>query len=183
MLLFSVGRFFLREMDQRFETGGTIDYEDSYLEFMFCHGKVLRLYAIIQHATGSDRSKFSEICGYCYMIGQELSSCLLSHMSGLLFCFCVKAKGRTSLLFFPISNLSNFEAVCHEFLSWQVKILINIWEFSSMRKLKVTQFFLQKFTNPQRKLILYTRLLRNCVERWVFGLYRASEQSFQSLEC
>ena len=28
--------------------------------------------------------------GYCYMIGRGTTSCLLGHVSGLLFCLCVK---------------------------------------------------------------------------------------------
>ena len=34
-------RLSLRDMDQKFKFGGTIGYEDSYLEFLFRHFKIL----------------------------------------------------------------------------------------------------------------------------------------------
>ena len=83
-------RLFLREMDQKYKFGGTIGYENSYLELLFRHFKILRLHAILYDAAGAVRAHSGKGLGYCYMIGRKPNSCLLGHVTGLLFCLYVK---------------------------------------------------------------------------------------------
>ena len=77
-------------MDQKIKFGGTIGYEDSYLEFIFRHFKVFRLHAILHDAAEAVRAHSGKGAGYCYMIGRGPNSCLLGHVTGLLFCLYVK---------------------------------------------------------------------------------------------
>ena len=80
----------LREMDQKFKFGGTIGYGNSYLELLFRHFKIFRLHAILHDAAGAVRAHSGKGPGYCYMIGRGPNSCLLGHVTGLLFCLYVK---------------------------------------------------------------------------------------------
>ena len=77
--------FSLREMDKKFKFGGTIGYEDSYLEFLFRHLKVFTLHAILHDAAGAARTQSGKGPGYFYIIGRGLNPCLLGHVTGLLF--------------------------------------------------------------------------------------------------
>ena len=72
-------------MDQKYQFGGTIGYGDSYLEFLFRHFKVFRLHAILHDAAAAVRAQSGKRPGYCYIIGRGPNSCLLGHVSGLLF--------------------------------------------------------------------------------------------------
>ena len=83
-------RISLREMDQKFKFGGTIGYGDSYLDNVFRYSKVFRLHAILHDAAGAVRLQTGKGPGYCYMIGRGPNGCLLGHVTGLLFCLCVK---------------------------------------------------------------------------------------------
>ena len=80
----------LREMDQKFKFGGTIGYGDSYLEFLFRHFKIFRLHTKLHDAAGAVRAHSGKGPGYCYMIGRGPNSCLLGHVTGLLFYLYVK---------------------------------------------------------------------------------------------
>ena len=82
-------RLSLREMDQKYKFGGTIVYANSYLELLFRHF-IFRLHAILDDAAGAVRAHSGRGPGYCYMIGRGPNSCLLGHVSGLLFCLYVK---------------------------------------------------------------------------------------------
>ena len=83
-------RLSIPEMDPKFIFGGTIGYGDSFLEFIFRHFKVFRLHAILHDAAGAVRGHSSKGPGYCYMIGRGPNSCLLRHVTGLLFCLYAK---------------------------------------------------------------------------------------------
>ena len=83
-------RLSLREMDQKYKFGGTIGYKNSYLEYIFCHSKVFRLHAILHDAAGAVRAHSGKGPGYCNLIGRGPNSCLLGHVTGLLFCLYVK---------------------------------------------------------------------------------------------
>ena len=83
-------RFFLREMDQKFLFGGLIGYGNSYLDSVFRYSKVFRLQAILHDAAGAVRTHSGKGPGYCYMIGRGPNSCLLGHVTLLLFCLYVK---------------------------------------------------------------------------------------------
>ena len=88
----SVGilHFLYVRFDQKFKFGGTIGYGDSYLGLLFRHFKVFRVHAILRDAAGAVRAHSGKGSGYCYMIGRGPNSCLLGHMTGLLFCLYVK---------------------------------------------------------------------------------------------
>ena len=110
-------RLSLREMHQKFKFGATIGYGDSFLEFLFRHFKVFRLHAILHDAAGAERADTGKGPGYCYMMGRGPNSCLLDHMTGLLFCLYVKLspKFQISLMkksgfvrFTPLDTRSHF---------------------------------------------------------------------------
>ena len=83
-------RLSLREMDQKFKFGGLIIYGNSCLDCLFRYSKVFRLHAKLHDAAGAARSHSGKGPGYCYMIGRGPYSCLLGHVTGLLFCLYVK---------------------------------------------------------------------------------------------
>ena len=88
------------EMDQKLELGGTIGYEDTYFELLFCPFKVFKLHATLNDAAGAIRTHSDNGPGYCNKIGWGPNSCWLGHETGLLSCHYVK-------LFLP----SNFNSV------------------------------------------------------------------------
>ena len=83
-------RHSLREIDYKFKFGGTNGYGDSCMEFLFRHFNVIRLDAILHDAAGDVQAQSGEGPGYCYMIGRGPNSCLVVHMTELLFCLYVK---------------------------------------------------------------------------------------------
>ena len=92
----------LREMDQIFKFGGLIESGNSCLDSVFRYSKVFRLHAILHDAAGAVRSYSGKGHGYCYLIGRGPNSCLLSHVTRLLFCLYVN-------LFLPsVFNSANF---------------------------------------------------------------------------
>ena len=92
----------LHEMDQEFPFGGLIGYGDSHLDNIFRFSKVFRLNAILHDAAGAVYLHNGKGPGYCYMIGRGPNSCLLGHVTGLLYCLYLK-------LFVPsIFNLVDF---------------------------------------------------------------------------
>ena len=95
-------RLSLREMHQKFEFGGLIAYGNSCLDSLFRYSKVFRLHAILHDAAGAVRSHSGRGPGYCFMIERGPNSCLLGHVSGLLFCLYVK------LFLPPILNSVDF---------------------------------------------------------------------------
>ena len=98
-------RLSLREMDQKLIFGGTIGFGDSYLEFLFRHFKVFRLHLLLHDAAGALWAHSGKRPGYCYMVGRGPTSCLLSHVTGLLFCLYVK------IFLPPFPSLLIFETV------------------------------------------------------------------------
>ena len=80
----------LHEMDQKFKFGVLICYGNSYLGSVFRCSKVFRLHAILHDAAGAVRSYTDKGPNYCYMIGRGPNSCLLGHVTGLLFCLYLK---------------------------------------------------------------------------------------------
>ena len=92
----------LRDMDQKSKFGGPIANGNSFLDSVFRHSKVFRLHAILHDAAEALRTHSGKGLGYCYTIGRGPNSCLLGHMTGLLFCLYVK-------LFLPsVFNTANF---------------------------------------------------------------------------
>ena len=80
----------LREMNQKFPFGRLNGYRNSYLDSVFRYSKVFRLHAILHDAAGAVPAHSGKGHGYCYMIGGGPNSCLLGHVTGLLFCLYVK---------------------------------------------------------------------------------------------
>ena len=76
----------LREMDQKLNFDGLIGFGNSCLDSVFRNSKVFTLHAILHEAAGAVRTHSGKGPGYCYMIGQGPNSCLLGHVTGLLFC-------------------------------------------------------------------------------------------------
>ena len=83
-------RLSLHEMDQKFKFGGTNGYGNSCLDSVFCYSKVFRLPAKLHDAAVAVRSHSGKGPGYCYMIERGPNSCLLGHVTGLLFCLYAK---------------------------------------------------------------------------------------------
>ena len=77
-------------MDQKFKFGGLIGCGKSCLDSVFRCSEIFRLHAILHDAAGAVRSYNGKGAGYCYMIGRGPNSCLLCHVTGLLFCLYVK---------------------------------------------------------------------------------------------
>ena len=77
-------------MDQKFPFSGLIGYGNPYLDSILCYSKVFRLHAKLNDAGGAVQSHTGKGLRYCYMIGQGAKSCLLGHVTGLLFCLYVK---------------------------------------------------------------------------------------------
>ena len=80
----------LRRMDQKFKFGGLIGYGNSHLDSVFRYSKVVRLHEKLHDAAGGVRWHSGEGSGYCYLTGRRPNSCLLGHVTGLLFCLYVK---------------------------------------------------------------------------------------------
>ena len=77
-------------MDQNYKIDGTFGYGNSYLELLFRQFKKFRLHAILHDAAEAVRAHSGKSPGYCYMIEGGPNSCLLGHVTGLLFCLYVK---------------------------------------------------------------------------------------------
>ena len=80
----------LREVDQKIKFGGLIGYGNFCLDSVFRYSKVFRLHAILHDVAGAVRSHSGKGPCYCYMIGRAPNSCLLGHVTGILFCLYVK---------------------------------------------------------------------------------------------
>ena len=89
-MLFWDSGFSLREMDQKFKFGGLNGYGNSHLVSVFRYSKVVRLHAILHDAAAAVRPHSVKGPSYCYMIGRGPNSCLVGHVTGLLFCLYVK---------------------------------------------------------------------------------------------
>ena len=81
---------FLREVDQKYKFGGTFVYGDSYLDILFVHFWVFRLYALLHDAAGAVGTYSDKGLGYCYMTERGSVSCLLGDVTRQLFCLYVK---------------------------------------------------------------------------------------------
>lgn len=80
----------LQTFDQKYPFGGLIGYGNSYMDPILQHSKLFRMHAILHDAAGSVKQTTGNGPGYCYILSQFPSSCLLGHISGLLFCLYIK---------------------------------------------------------------------------------------------
>ena len=162
-------RLCLREIDWKFNFGGTIGYGDSYLEFSFCHSKVIELHAILHDATGAMRSRSGKSPGYCYMIGRGLISSSLGCVTGLLICLYVK-----------LFLLSTFNSV-HFTSSMSCFVLeIELAEITVIKELEIYNLwtfrgfhFVEKITNHKAINLLHKKPGRTRVKKRMFGLQSA----------
>ena len=79
----------LEEIDQNFPHGG-LGYGNSILDFFLARSKVFRLHAILHDSAGAVKATTNQGPGFCYMLPQFPSSCLLGHITGLFFCVFIK---------------------------------------------------------------------------------------------
>ena len=128
---------------------------------------MFRLHALLHEAAGAVRAHSGKGPGYWYKIGRGPNSCLLAHMTGLLFCLYVKP----SLPFF-------FNSV--DFWSSRSLIVLNI-ELTEKISFKDLYFLLMVLSKDfnfvyQRLLNLKNRQhgtqvtcmeLRGVVESWI----------------
>ena len=71
--------------------GGTIGIGNSKLDILFRWSKIFRLHAIMHDAAGYMRRQHNVGPGYCYVFsGCPINSCLLGHLSGILYCSFLK---------------------------------------------------------------------------------------------
>ena len=80
----------LLEMDQEFPSWGSIGYGDSNLENIFRFSKVFRLHAILHDTAGCLYLHNGKGPGSFCLIGRGPNSCLLGHVTGLLYCLYLK---------------------------------------------------------------------------------------------
>ena len=81
----------LDELNNNTPYGGTIGIGDSFLDTVFRHFKVFRLHAVLHDSAGALRSTYNKGPGYCYALDNSpVNSCFLGHVSGLLYCLCLK---------------------------------------------------------------------------------------------
>ena len=80
----------LDESDQKFPHGGRIGYGNPLLDFFLARSKIFCLHAILHDSAGAVKTTTDEGPGYCYMMPELPSSCLLGHITGLFFCLYIK---------------------------------------------------------------------------------------------
>ena len=111
-------------MDQKFKYGGIIGYGNSCLDSVFRYSKVFRLHAKLHDGAVAVRSHSGKGPGYCYMIGRGPNSCLLGHVTGLIFCLYVK-------LFLP----SIFNSVDFWSIVWLIVLDVALTEKNIIKEL------------------------------------------------
>ena len=80
----------LDDIDQKFCHGGRIGYGNSLLDFFLARSNIFRLQAFLHESAGGVRTTTDEGPGYCYMLPQLPSACLLGQITGLFFCLYIK---------------------------------------------------------------------------------------------
>ena len=161
-------------MDQKFKFGGTIGYGDSYLGILFPHFKVFRLQAILHDSTGAVRAHSGKGPSYFYMIGRGPNSCLLGHVTGLLFCLYVKRF--LPSIFNYVDFWSSMSCIVIDFEPADKNVLKDLGVFLTV-KFRHTHFVLQKCTNPKNKRFGPQNPAWNCVKQWTSGLQWAFKHS------
>ena len=132
----------LREMDQKFRFGGLIGFENSCLDSVFRHSKVIRLHAILHDAAGAVRAHSCKGPGYCYMIGWGPNSCLLGQVTGLLFCLYVKIF--LPSIFNSVDFWSSMSCIVLDIELTEKKTKLKNWDFLLMVLYKDFQFVHQR---------------------------------------
>ena len=71
----------LQEFAQTYPFGGLIGYGKSYMDPFLKHSKLFYMQEILHEAVGSVKQTTGNELGYCYVLSQFRTSCLLSHRS------------------------------------------------------------------------------------------------------
>ena len=83
----------LLEIDRIAPFGGLIGIGDSTLETVFGGLKCFRMHAVLHDASGFMKTTYSRGVGYCYVFKSDTilpNSCLLGHITGLVYCLYLK---------------------------------------------------------------------------------------------
>ena len=71
--------------------GGIIGMDNSRLDYFLKHFKIFRMHAVLHDAAGYMREVHNTGPGYCYALENfPINSCVLGHISGLMFCMWQK---------------------------------------------------------------------------------------------
>ena len=78
----------LKLINEKAPFGGIIGIGDSKLEKVFGKFKIFKLHAVLHDAAGFMKTNYSMGPGYVYFSNQfsRLNSCLLGHVSGIIYC-------------------------------------------------------------------------------------------------
>ena len=82
----------LEEIDRNFPHGGLIGYGNSIMDCFLARSKVFRLHAFLHDSAGAVKATTNQGPGYCCMLPQIPSSCLLVCSFVLLVCSFVSLK-------------------------------------------------------------------------------------------
>ena len=157
-------------MDQNFKLGVTIGYGDLYLEYLFRHFKLFRLFAVLDDDAGAVREHSGKGPRSFYMVGRGPKSCFF----GLLFAlmqnsFCILFS--ILLIFWKTMScivLDNKLAV--ENVKKELGIFTdgNVQMCSSYTPRKQTH---------KASFWVYKKFASNCAEQWKFWLQWAPTRS------
>ena len=167
-------RLTLREMDQKIKFGEISDNGASYLEFLFHLFKVFRLHVTLHDAAGAVREPNGKGPGYCYLIGQRTNSCLLGHVSGLLFGLYVKLS--LPSLFNTVDFWSSISCIVLDF-ELAKNPYLRVGSFFWYECSGILISFSKKIQTHNASSLVYKKLARDCVKQRKFGLQRASRNS------
>ena len=142
-------RLSVPEMNQKRMFDGTIGYRDLYLEFLFCHFKVFRLHAILHDAVEAVRAHSGKSPGRCNMVARGPNSCLLGHVSRLLFCLYVKHFPLS--IFNSVHFQSSMSCIVLDIELADTNVAEELGNFFD-GKFRDTLFVLQKSRNPKNML-------------------------------
>ena len=159
-------------MDQKFKFGGTIVYGDSYLECLFRHFKLIRLHAKLKDAAGAVRAHSGKGPGYCYLVVWGPISCLLGHVTGLLFCLYVKPFLPSIFNSFDFWSSMSFIELDVELADTNV-FRERIGSFYWWQRSGTLIPSSKKMQTHKTSVLVHKKLARKCVEQWTFGLWWA----------
>ena len=154
-------------MDRKLKFGGFIGYGNSCLDSVFRYSEVFRLHAIVHDAAGAVRAHSGNGPGYCYMIGRGPNSCLLGHVTWLLFCLYVKIF--LPSIFNSVDSWSSLSLIVLDIELTEKNVKKN-WDFSLMVLYKEFHFVHQRLLNLINRRHGTQNIfmeLRRVVEKWI----------------
>ena len=152
-------RLSLTAMDQKYKFGGTIYYDNSYLETLFRYLKVFRRHPVVHDAPEAVRAHSRKAPGHSYKIGRGPNSFWLCQLTGLLFCFSGK-------LFLPsiFNSVDFWSSMSCNVLDFEVadlNVIKEVGSFFLLRFFRDSHFALQKSADPQSRRF---GVQNNCTE-------------------